>query len=372
MKILALEPFHGGSHKAFLDGWSQASEHDWTVLGLPGYKWKWRMRHAAVHFAAETRQLLSRGREWDVIFCSDMLNLAEFLGLADERLGALPRVAYFHENQLTYPVRVDEERDYHFGMINLSTALAATRVWFNTAWHRDSFLRGARDFLQRMPDYRPMEIVKQIQARSSVQPQGVAAMPRRGKRKPGPLRIVWAARWEHDKNPADFFEAVGRLRDSGEEFRVSVVGEQFREVDPVFAEAQRELGDRIEHWGYLESRAEYEAVLGGADVIVSTANHEFFGVSVVEAVAAGAFPLVPKRLAYPEILGGEESDRYFYNGTVADLTGRLEELAGRLAASGSVWGEGDAGTAAGLVEKFTWPVLAPRLDKALKAAAKAR
>ena len=35
MKVLALEPYYGGSHKAFLDGWQKHSRHEFTVLGLP-------------------------------------------------------------------------------------------------------------------------------------------------------------------------------------------------------------------------------------------------------------------------------------------------------------------------------------------------
>ena len=51
MRILALEPYYGGSHRAFLDGWVAHSRHEWTVLELPAYKWKWRMRHAAITLA---------------------------------------------------------------------------------------------------------------------------------------------------------------------------------------------------------------------------------------------------------------------------------------------------------------------------------
>ncbi|MEJ2705778.1 MAG: DUF3524 domain-containing protein [Sedimentisphaerales bacterium] len=131
MRILALEPYYGGSHKAFLDGWTAISKHEWTLLHLPPYKWKWRMRHSAVTFADQVRRLASEGQSWDVIFCSDILNLAEFLGLAPRAVQALPAILYFHENQLTYPVRFESERDYQFAVTNMTSALAAASVWFS-------------------------------------------------------------------------------------------------------------------------------------------------------------------------------------------------------------------------------------------------
>lgn len=54
-----------------------------------------------------------------------MLNLAEFMGLVDESIRRVPKVVYFDENQLTYPVEVESERDYQYCMTNITTALAA-------------------------------------------------------------------------------------------------------------------------------------------------------------------------------------------------------------------------------------------------------
>jgi glycosyltransferase involved in cell wall biosynthesis len=366
MRILALEPYYGGSHKAFLDGWSEHSRHAWTVLGLPAFKWKWRMRHSAYTLAQQVGQRVAQGERWDVLFCSDMLDLAAFYGLAPAELRQVPSVAYFHENQLTYPVRSESERDYHFGYTNMTTALAATRVWFNSVFNRDSFLGALPAFLNRMPDHQPVEAVDQIRAKSDIQPQGVRQMPAREERKAGPLRILWAARWEHDKNPRLFFDALKELKNRGISFHVSVIGEQFREVPEVFAWAKDHFREHIDRWGYQGSRAEYEAALLEADVIVSTADHEFFGISVVEAIAAGALPVLPRRLAYPEILSEiERSDGelFFYDGGLTELADRLA-LLGQRAETNDPW-QGDVRRGVRAVKRFTWPQLAPRLDDAL-------
>ena len=63
MRILALEPYYGGSHRAFLDGWVQRSRHEWTLHTLPPNKWKWRMRHAAVTLAWDIESEVQGGAQ---------------------------------------------------------------------------------------------------------------------------------------------------------------------------------------------------------------------------------------------------------------------------------------------------------------------
>jgi glycosyltransferase involved in cell wall biosynthesis len=368
MRVLALEPYYGGSHRAFLDGWIARSLHEWTVLSLPAHKWKWRMRHSPLTFADELSDRCAAGERWDAIFCSDMLPLAELLGLGPAEMRLCPTVAYFHENQLTYPARHADPRDLHFAFSNLMTALAATQVWFNSSYHRETFLAALGSLLTSMPDHADSEPVERIREKSLVAGLGIDAFPPRRARERGALRILWAARWEHDKDPDTFFQALDQARAQGVEFRVSVIGEQFRTVPDVFAAARKSLADRIDRWGYQESREDYRAALLEADVIVSTAKHEFFGLSVAEAIAAGAYPMLPKRLAYPELLALEESperEEFFYDGSPGALASRLGALAKRLD-HGSVWGDRPT-RAAEVISRYHWERIAPQLDQRLEA-----
>jgi len=366
MKILALEPYYGGSHKAFIDGLSKASRHDWTLLTLPAHKWKWRMRHSAITFAARAAELPPEARGCDLLFCSDILNLAEFAALAPVEIARLPKVIYFHESQLTYPVRFESERDYQFAMTNLTSALAADAVWFNSQFHTESFLGALAKFLKSMPDHQPLDAIEEIRAKSSVHQPGIGDFPARQARKPGPVRILWAARWEHDKNPEDFFAALAILKAKDIPFRVSVIGQSFRDVPEVFGRAHSDFDEHVDLWGYQQNRDDYVQALCEADIVVSTANHEFFGIGVLEAVAAGTYPLVPERLSYPEILGLgriEGAEQFFYDGTVSDLAGKLSRLVARLEKD-ILWLV--TITPEILTDHIRWDNLAGRYDEALE------
>jgi glycosyltransferase involved in cell wall biosynthesis len=357
MRILALEPFYGGSHRALLDGWASCSRHEIVVLPLSAHHWKWRMRHAAVTLA---EQVLAQGladQPWDAVWSSSMLSLAEFRGLLAPRLGAVPAVVYFHENQVAYPVTREQERDLHFAFTNLTSALCADAVWYNSAHNRDSFLTGLERLLGRMPDHRSTEALERIRVRSRVVPPGIAPIVAEPRPRSGPLRVLWAARWEHDKAPETLFDALGELRRRGVDFRVSVIGESFAEVPPLFAQAEREFAAHIDRWGYQEPRSAYEAALRESDVVVSTALHEFFGLSVMEAVSAGCVPVLPDRLVYPELF----PESALYDGTVPGLVDRLAELARIKAASGALGRSFVAYSA-----PFVWDRAKDRMDDAIE------
>jgi glycosyltransferase involved in cell wall biosynthesis len=371
MKILALEPYYGGSHRAFLDGWVSHSRHNWTVLGLPPRKWKWRMRHAAVTLADEVMKLRRQGEQWDAVFCSDMLNLAEFKGLVDPPVGQLPTIVYFHENQLTYPCQVEDERDVHFGLTNFTTALAADEVWFNSEFHRAEFYAALEKLLRKMPDHQLLDQLEMVKSKSIVRSPGIEAMPQRGARRPGPPRILWVARWEHDKGPAPFIDAMETLSTRGLDFRLNMIGQQFSRVPKIFDSAKERLAKHIDKWGYLENRSDYVQTLLDSDIVVSTADHEFFGIAIVEAIAAGNWPVLPDRLAYPEILSAgriKNPTRFFYDGTQESLIKTLVGLL-PLVESGQLWNP-DAPRLSETMREFEWDARVTQLDVDLEHMAK--
>ncbi|MCP3967308.1 MAG: DUF3524 domain-containing protein [Lentisphaerae bacterium] len=363
LSILALEPFYGGSHRAFLDQMAEKSQHDFTILGLPDKFWRWRTRHAAIHFASELQKPEYTNKKFDLIFCTSMLNLAEFLGLAPARFRNLSTVVYFHENQLVYPIHDPKKRDQHTILVNFKAALAATEIWFNSAYNRDSFLNNLPEFFSSMPDMQPLPEIEVIRAKSKVYPVGINKPLQSGEKTNTIPHILWAARWEHDKNPSDFFKALQVLKKNKIKFKLSVIGENPQRAPHCFKHAQREFADQIENWGYMSSREAYLKVLASADIIVSTAIHEFFGISVVEAVAAGAFPLLPERLAYPEVFELKkhpERKCFFYDGSAENLSEKLKELCKKYKPNKLF--EQSQCTPQTLTDSFIWQNLAPTLD----------
>ena len=282
------------------------------------------MRHAAIYFA----ELLARQhQEYQLLFCTDMLNLAEFIGLAPTHIQTIPRVIYFHENQLLYPDKNATERDLHFAFINFTSALAANEIWFNSNWHMQAFYESLQQWLMKMPDFQPRQALASLQEKTRVHYPGIASAftPNPNKSDHAQITIAWAARWEEDKNPQCLFQALDLLKARNVNFRLNLLGASSAKIPEIFLQAEQHFSDHINYWGYAESQQDYLRLLQGSDVIVSTAVHEFFGIAVLEAIACGCIPLVPERLAYPETLAlyKQRHAECFYDGSAEQLAERL-------------------------------------------------
>lgn len=352
LRILALEPYYGGSHRSVLDGLVRHVDADWTLLTLPARKWKWRMRGAAITMAEQAASLAAStgpgGAPFDLVFASTFLNLAEFRGLVGAPIAQVPAIVYFHENQLVYPNRHTAEWDFQFPLTNITSALSAQRCIFNTHWNLDEFVREVPGFIREFPDNHPKGLAERIAEKSVVlappfEPDAFDSAP---VTRAGRCRIVWPHRWEHDKNPGEFFSAVMRLAEEGLDFEVAIAGQSFRETEGLMRDAASVLGERLVHCAEPGSREEYARLLASADVAVSTADNEFFGLAMVEACYAGCLPVVPDRLAYPEVYPAE----YRYRGP-DQLVAKLRD---------AVLHRPEPMLARGLAEPFRFEVLAPR------------
>ncbi|XP_036830461.1 glycosyltransferase-like domain-containing protein 1 isoform X3 [Oncorhynchus mykiss] len=378
MSVLLVEAFYGGSHKQLID-LLRENVDDCVSYTLPAKKWHWRARTAALYFM----QAIPASPSYRVLFASSVLNLSELVALRPD-LATLKKVLYFHENQLVYPVRKSQDRDFQYGYNQVLSCLVADVVAFNSSFNMESFLSSISSFMKMIPDHRPKDLDKLIRPKCRVlhfpiqfphvtsRPEvllspveeekegllslssppaaildqregtGQAEAPShpREERGPGggkeegdgggeeshvrPLHIVWPHRWEHDKDPELFFKMLLKLKERGLGFQLSVLGETFTDVPDIFAEARVDLNAHVLHWGFMPSKEDYLHVLCQADVVVSTAKHEFFGVAMLEAVHCGCYPLCPKALVYPEIFPEE----YLYS-TPEQLYKKLQGLCRR-------------------------------------------
>lgn len=363
MQILLVEPYDAGSHSVWMRGYQAHSAHEVRILSLEGRFWQWRMLGGAVALAEQFHTLESLP---DLIVASDMLDLTTFLALTRPLTAYIPAAMYFHENQLTYPTGPRQKLQQHYAFINYASALAADAVFFNSAFHRDTFFEELPRLLKHFPDHNCLHTIDLLRARSRVLPVGLdlrrydahrPAAPRDPSRPP---LIVWNHRWEYDKNPAAFFRALYRLAEKGVPFEVALVGENVRK-DPVeFEEARRRLGPRVVQYGYVESFAEYARLLWDADIVVSTAYQDFFGISVVEAIYCGCWPVLPNRLNYPALVPPALHHQTIY-GARSGLYHRLRAHLTHPQPAPPALREHVAG--------FDWRALAPQYDAAFAAVA---
>lgn len=328
-KITLLEAFYAGSHRQWAEGLQKHSIHDIQILSLPGRHWKWRMHGGAVSLASQFNAL---DESPDLILATSMLDLTTFLSLTRERSQNIPAAFYFHENQLTYPWSpqdrdVKKKRNHHYSFINYVSALAADKVFFNSAYHRNSFLGSLPQFLRQFPDKQGKENIKRIEEKSQVLHLGLDlarfdAYRDSEKEKQSTPLILWNHRWEYDKNPEEFFQVLFALKERGASFKLAVLGEQNDVNPPIFEEAKEHLNDEILHWGYAKTFEEYARWLWRADILPVTSKQDFFGGSVVEAMYCNCMPLLPNRLAYPEHLPEEIRRDYLYQ--AGELEARLQ------------------------------------------------
>ena len=322
MKFLFIETFSIGSHALFASGLAHHSSHAIDLIEMPGENFRWRMLGAAVYLADNIPSLDT----YNGIIVTDLFNLADFKALTGP--ACPPVIMYFHENQLTYPRPQKDRSVLMLSMVNISSALAADMVLFNSKMHQNAFLNAVPEFLNRGNDFRPAGVAEKILKKSRVLYPGISLPPGMDtnmRKQADPPLIIWNHRWGFDKNHQLFFNVLENLQDQGVDFRLALMGENFGMIPEAFGHAQKIFKDKIAQFGYVPSRTEYINRLKQGSIVISTARQENFGMSVIEAMIAGCIPLLPNRLSYPEILPEKFHAHFLYRNKY-DLIEKLTHI----------------------------------------------
>lgn len=323
MRIALIDPFYDESHRVWAEGFAAHSSHDIDFYVRPARHWKWKLTAEALLTAD---RINSSATDYDLILCTDMVNVPLLKSKLKTRV---PIAMYFHENQITYPWSerdqdIHLQRDHHYGWINFSSALITDCNIFNSNYHKSSFLKALPSFLRRFPRENWQPYLQTLEKKSLVLPVGLDLPHLHYAKNEVPV-FLWNHRWEYDKNPASFFDVLYQLKKRAHSFQLIICGRSYSKSPSCFAEAERVLSKEIIHFGYVGSQEEYHQLLSRADIIMHDANQDFFGISTVEAIAAGSYPLLPNRLSYPEHIPQHRHDRHLFDNR-EELVSKLSEL----------------------------------------------
>jgi len=338
---------------------AQFPEYSWTLLSLPARFFSWRIRGNPISFIHEYEEVLTA--DFDLCVATSMVDIASFKGI-HKKMASLPCLLYFHENQFAYPVSAHQQHSLEPQIVNLYSALAADKVYFNSQFNLDSFMKGVAVCMEAMPDCKPAELEQKLMKKSSVLPVPLelpsnikSGVKRQVQRESSVPVILWNHRWEYDKGPDLLLEIMQLLEATGKSYKIAIVGQQFRKVPEAFAAIKTIMENsktlELDQWGYLESSDDYQQCLKSSDMVLSTSIHDFQGLAVLEAVAAGCLPLLPDTLVYPEWF----EKKYLYNAASAESAVQLIEKQSALIGSQPTPD----------ISQLYWTSLRPQYKKAL-------
>lgn len=337
-KALLLSAYDAQSHRYWREQLCAGlNQWQWSTLCLAPRFFSWRQRGNSLTWAFNERELLTQ--PYDFLLATSMVDLSALRGFVPE-LAGVPSVVYFHENQFAYPTTSQQYRSVEPQLTSIYSALCADQLLFNSQFNLDSFMLGAKKLLKAMPDQVPKGLIECLGSKAQVLPVPISAFSKVGallaegssksssqtdgsaKRKTllsKRLNILWNHRWEYDKGPERLLAVIacldGMLRsmpaDRRPEICWTVLGQSFRQQPAEFEKIQTLLNAAdspmgLNAWGYESSHTAYNDHLEQADVVLSTAEHDFQGLSILEAYSCGCYPLVPNRLVYPEWFGAKQ------------------------------------------------------------------
>ena len=249
MRALLLSAYDAGSHRYWRKGVvANLSSIDWTVLTLPPRYFSWRVRGNPLSWYAQKKQVLEQS--YDLLIATSMVDVATLKGLLPN-LATIPTLVYFHENQFAYPQGSQQKPSIEAQMVSIYNALAADAIAFNSEYNRGSFLEGVTNLLTKLPDHAPLTVIDNMVDKSHILPVPIedAYFINRNSPRSGPLSLVWNHRWEYDKAPERLFSALKILANRQIDFKLHILGEQFRTIPPVFDQMKNTFSKQIVNFG---------------------------------------------------------------------------------------------------------------------------
>ncbi len=283
-------------HQQLVSGLPQ---FQWQVLALKDRYFSWRMGGNAMSFQQQFHSELKA--PYDVVLATSMTDLSTLLGLYPH-LSQAKKLLYFHENQFAYPLNKQQQGLAEIQLRSIYAAMVADALIFNSRFNRDTFLNGLKAFINKMPDGTPKDLALLFKEKSKLLPVPIKDDVFSQNRNPinkGHIEVVWNHRWEHDKGPDVLLELL-HLCHNQPNIKFHILGQQFKQIPPEMQCIIDQHKDQCLTVGYIKERSAYLEILHQADVVLSTAHHDFQGIAMLEAVACGCLPVAPNRLVYPE------------------------------------------------------------------------
>lgn len=304
LDILALEPFYGGERRALLEAVVRCSRHRWTLLKLPPRRMDRRVATAGLWFAEQ----LSRqaGGAADLLFASDTMNLGDLF----RRVPALsrkPSVVYFHANQLPPASSVvDGPHD----LVYLSTANAASEMWFNSKFHLHDFYERLGGLFERHPDLGGPSMTAQLRGKSRLMAAPVETVePLPPARPDSRVVLVDLADGQMDL----LNRTLMRLLELKEEFQLLVLG------------TAAGLDERLPHRVIADTEEAARQAAAEAGTYLSVKPQAMQDHHLIRALAAGAWPVVPGSGVYPELIPPALHRACLHDGSPGVLAERLQD-----------------------------------------------
>jgi tRNA G18 (ribose-2'-O)-methylase SpoU/glycosyltransferase involved in cell wall biosynthesis len=393
--------------------------HEVELEIISGERWKFRMMVAI----AEVEDKILRN-DYDIVVVDGMMDVTVLVALVKsehlsrtqsapghpDRHGRQHRqvhrcpkfLVYMHENQLTTPF-TSQDRDYnreknpthwHYGMAHYRSLMVVDGLLFNSHTHLEAFsIALPRVINEQCPrdcvDWHLARCRELLRERCLVLPYGLELdelrdmvldlFPSSPSGRCEGCDDHQEGKLEEDKDPATFLDMLQRVRRrlshtkaasscGRPSFRLVVLGDDPSKDRRWVRRIEEEFREELLFCGWCHDRTEYARWLREASIVVSTARHETFGISIVESVyCGGALPLLPNRLSYPELfppsVAASRGDfgSYLYSSALEDGVVKLCELLDVTTNHPQTHGQA-VSRARDAVSRYRWDVMGPVYD----------